>query len=138
MPLDLDNLEHALENDNHTIMNTTYGNIKKDKNDILQKLNLKREKLKELHEKLKEYRYIDELSDIVIGNYCRWIDLNDDNLELKKGGFLSCINISDNGPYVCIKTFNKCLSIKVNEVILFQKFNNQEKVLIQVMKYIEK
>ena len=47
--------------------------------------------------KLKEYRYIDELSDIVLGNYCRWIDLNDKNLELKKGGFLSCINISDNG-----------------------------------------
>lgn len=138
MPLDFNKLEHVLDNDNHTILNTTYANIKKDKNDILQQLNLKRENLKELNEKLKEYRYIDELSDIVIGNYCRWINLNDKTLDLKKGGFLSCINISDNGPYICIKTFNKCINIKVNEVLLFQKFNTQEKVLMHVMKYIEK
>jgi hypothetical protein len=138
MPIEIEELENILENDNHTILNTTYINIKKNKNDIIQKLNLERNVLKDYNNKLKNYRYIDEINDIVLGNYCRWIDLNDNNLELKKGGFLSCINISENGPYACIKTFNKCISIKINEVILFQKFNNQENVLLNVMKYLEK
>lgn len=138
MPLDINELEHVLNNDNHTILNTTYKDIKKNKNDILQNLNLKREKLKLYNEKLKDYRYIDELSDIVMGNYCRWIDLNNEDVNLAKGGFLTSINIFDKGPYLCIKTFNSCINIKANEILLFQKINFQEKLLLKVMKYIEK
>lgn len=138
MPLDIEELENVLENNNHTILNKTYSKIKGEKNDILQKLGLPREKLKELGEKLKEYRYIDELSDIVCGNFCRWINLNNEEIKLENGGFISNINISDSGPLMCIKTFRKYININANNILLFQKINNQEKILLKVMKYIEK
>jgi hypothetical protein len=138
MVLDIESLEDILENDNHTILNKTYSKIKDDKNNILQKLNLSREKLKDLNSKLKNYRYIDELSDIVFGNFCRWIKLDTLEPKLEKGGFLSCITISETGPLLCIKTFRGHLSINANNILIFQKINDQEQVLLKVMKYIEK
>ena len=65
MTVNLEELEEILENDNHTILNKTYSKIKSDKNDILQKLNISTDKLKDISNKLKDYRYIDEISDIV-------------------------------------------------------------------------
>ena len=138
MTNNLEELEFILENDNHTILNKTYYKIKNDKNDILQKLNLPRCKLKDIMNKLKDYRYIDELSDIVIGNYCRWINLNNEEIKLENGGFSTNLNISENGPLLCIKTFKKFININANNILLFQKINNQEKILLKVMKYIEK
>ena len=138
MPLDIENLEEILENDNNTILNKTYSKIKGEKNDIIQRLGLSRAKLKELCEKLKEYRYIDEISDIVCGNFCRWINLNNEEIRLENGGFISNINISEQGPLLCVKTFRKYININANNILLFQKINNQEKILLKVMKYIEK
>ena len=138
MPLDIENLEEILENDNNTILNKTYSKIKGEKNDIIQRLGLSRDKLKELCEKLKEYRYIDEISDIVSGNFCRWINLNNEEIRLENGGFISNINISEQGPLLCVKTFRKYININANNILLFQKINNQEKILLKVMKYIEK
>ena len=139
MGIEIEKLEHILENDNHTILNKTYSNIKNDKNNILQKLNMDRENLKIINNKLKDYRYIDEISDIVVGNYCRWVRLDNENIKLESGGFISNITISESGPLLCIKTIaNKFMSINANNVLLFQKINNQEKILLQVLKYIEK
>ena len=48
----------ALENEtNASIMELTTVKIKKQKNDMLQRLQLKKEKLKQFHKKLKKYRY---------------------------------------------------------------------------------
>tara|TARA_R110002072_G_scaffold8051_1_gene42485 strand:+ start:872 stop:1288 length:417 start_codon:yes stop_codon:yes gene_type:complete len=138
MSVNIEKLENILENDNHTILNKTYTTIKSDKNDILQKLNVTREKLKDITYKLKNYRYIDEISDIVSGNYCRWINLNNEEIKLQNGGFIGSINISENGPLLCIKTFQKFININANNILLFQKINDEEKILMQVMKYIEK
>ena len=139
MSFTLENLEDILEKDSHTILNKTYSKIKSNKNDILQKLNMSREKLKETIQKLKDYRYIDEISDIVLGNYCRWINLNNiEDVKLENGGFIGNIIISENGPLINIKTFKKYININANNILLFQKINPQEKILLKVMKYIEK
>lgn len=138
MSLNIEKLENILENDNHTILNKTYSKIKSDKNDILQKLNTSREKLKDIINKLKDYRYIDEISDIVSGNYCRWINLSKKEIKLENGGFIGNINISESGPLICIKTFKQYININANNILLFQKINEEEKVLLKVMKYIEK
>lgn len=138
MSVNIEKLENILENDNHTILNKTYSKIKSDKNDILQKLNISREKLKIITNKLKDYRYIDEISDIVSGNFCRWINLNNEEIKLENGGFIGNINISENGPLLCIKTFKNFININANNILLFQKINDEEKILMQVMKYIEK
>ena len=138
MSINIEDLENILENDNHTILNKTYSKIKNDKNNILQSLNLPKTKLKELTEKLKEYRYIDEISDLITGNYCRWINMNIDNIELSGGGFIGNINISPTGPLLCIKTFKKFINVNANNILLFQKLNNEEKILLKVLKMIDK
>ena len=138
MGIDFQELEDILDNDNHTILNKTYSKIKNDKNDILQKLNIKKTDLSEFNKKLKDYRYIDEISDIVSGNFCRWINLNNEEIKLENGGFIGNINISESGPLLCIKTFKKFININANNILLFQKINDEEKILMQVMKYIEK
>lgn len=138
MKLDFDELENILENENNTILNKTYKSIKSEKNNILQKLNLNKNTLIDLNNKLKDYRYIDEISDIVYGNFCRWINLTNNNIKLEQGGFISNINISDNGPLLTIKVFNRYIKVNANNILLFQKINNQEQILLKVMKYIEK
>lgn len=138
MSLNIESLEYILNNNNHTILNKTYHKINTEKNDSLQQIIKDKNKLKDINKKLKEYRYIDEISDIVIGNYCRWINLNNINLNLEKGGYISSVNISENGPYITVKIFNKCINIKANEILLYQKLNSQEILLLKVMKYIEK
>ena len=138
MAIDFDELESILENENNTILNKTYKNIKSEKNNILQQLNLNKDRLTEYTNKLKDYRYIDEISDIVYGNFCRWINLTNNDIKLEQGGFISDINISNNGPLLTIKIFNRYITINANNILLFQKINNQERILLKVMKYIEK
>ena len=56
----IDKIENALENENNAkIMELDSAKIAKEKNDILQKLNLPRCKLKDIMNKLKDYRYFD-------------------------------------------------------------------------------
>ena len=75
-------LLHALDNENNSnIVKLSHSKIKSMKNTFLQQLHLPREELKLLHLKLKEYRIVDDLSDINIGCYLRWIPLkNPDKL----------------------------------------------------------
>ena len=86
-----DKLEIALENENNAkIMELNSATISKEKNDILQKLQLPREKLKYFTQTLKYYRYIDSVDDIILGNFIRWLNLSDpENLKLTNGGFVS-------------------------------------------------
>ena len=69
-PLNVDNLLKALDNEEHTnLINTSFQQIAKDKNDILQNLHLQKDKLKDFHKKLRQYRYIDELNDLKYGQF---------------------------------------------------------------------
>ena len=82
--LNIQELLSALDNDDHSnLLNTSYEEIAKDKNDILQQLRFTKEKLKIYHNKLKDYRYVDELNDLKYGQYVRWINIrNPENLKL--------------------------------------------------------
>ena len=61
------------------------------------------------------------------GNYCRWINLNNEDIKLENGGFISNINISEMGPLLCVKTFKKYININANNILLFQKINIKKK-----------
>ena len=80
--LDINSLLKAVDNENNEhLLNLTNQIIKKQKNDILQKLQLKRETLKNFHKKLKNYRFVSELHEIQYGAYIRWINLKkNDNI----------------------------------------------------------
>jgi hypothetical protein len=139
--LQIDQLLSALENEtNLSIMELTNAKIKKYKNDVLQKIQIKGAKLKELHKKLKNYRYVMDLQDIQFGCYIRWIPLkNPDNIYLTNGGIIIDIEILKNGIHIKLKNNrNRIFQIKFDECIVFQKLTNQEQIILSVLDHLDK
>ena len=72
--MDIQSLLHALNNDNNeAVVDLDFATIAKQKNDILQQLNLPKEELQKLHKQLKAYRCVNNLEDLRFGGYVRWI-----------------------------------------------------------------
>jgi len=140
MPFDKEYLKKALENDNNeSIVNLTIQDIKSQKNDILQKLNLSRENLRENTKKLKEYRYINNINDLNYGSYIRWINLTKiDNLKLTNGGLICEIKINNGIEILCKNNYNKFFVVNFDENLIFQKLTNQEKIILHVIKELNK
>lgn len=137
----VDILSKALENEqNSSIVNLNSSKIKTIKNNILQKIQLNRDDLKLFHKKLKDYRYCSDLSDLQYGNYIRWVSLKDpDNLKLTNGAFYVDYFIEKNMVKIrCKNNRGNYFQIKFDEVLIFQKFNEQEKILLKVMDYLKK
>ena len=140
MPFDKEYLKKALENENNeSIIELSIQEIKSQKNDILQKLNLSRENLLGNLKKLKEYRYVNNINDLNYGSFIRWINLTKyDNLILTNGGIVCDIKINNGIEILCRNNYNKFFQIKFDEVIIFQKLSNQEQIILSILDYIEK
>lgn len=95
--MDIQALDKALENqENASIMQTSHSEIKKKKNDILQKLQLKGTVLKTMHATLIGYKYIDDIDELTVGRYIRWISLKrPDHISLTNGAHVCNISIQD-------------------------------------------
>ena len=75
-----------------------------------------------------------------LGYYIRWISLkNPDNIKLTNGAIIIDIKLLDNGMHlVCKNNMNRIIQIKFDEVIIFQKLSNQEKIILSVLDYLDK
>lgn len=164
--MDIHALDKALENEgNASIMQTTHSEIKKKKNDILQKLQLKGAVLKTMHATLIGYTYIEDIGDLQIGRYIRWISLKSpDRISLTNGAYVCNINID----YVPVEneyndqeeedeedeeeelTCKSCLRCKVvrngkvsffnlnfDENLIFQKITEQEWIILDALEYLK-
>lgn len=131
-------IENALNNENNEgIMKLTKREIMNTKNDILQQIGLSSSELKDIHKRLKDYRYIDEIDDINYGSYIRWIPLNkEDDIRLRNGGIICDIKILDNGIHIFCKNGFRLMQIKFDENLIFQKLTHQEKIILNVLNYI--
>ena len=128
MSLNIEDLINAVDNnENESLMNLTFKEVKKIKNDMLQKLGLDRETLIKYNKSLKEYRYIDEISDIKFGAYIRWIPLSDpQKIKLTTGGFVCDVKINDVN-ILCRNNFNRVFEFKMTSSLVFQKLSQEEK-----------
>ena len=138
--LDKDLLIQALNNnDNEKFMQLTKNKIMAQKNDVLQKLRFGKEKLKQYHKKLKEYRYIEDIDDLTYGNYIRWINLkNPENIKLTNGAIICDIIVCDNGTHIlCKNSYNKMFRLIMDECIIFQRLNEEEKLILNVLTYLD-
>lgn len=138
---DIDDLLNALERKTTpSIMNLTPSKIKQYKNNILQRIGLDRETLKLYHKRLKNYRYCADILDIQDGRYIRWISLkNPDNLKLTNGAFVSDKLIMDNGIHIQLRNnYGRVFQIKYDECEIFQKITDEENLILQVLKELEK
>ena len=142
MPLpSREEIEKALEAEtSQGIMELSSSVIKQQKNDILQRLQIARERLKYYHETLKRYRYIDNINDLVVGNYIRWLNLRDPtSLQLTNGAYIADFKETDTTIYIVCKTsFGRFFSVDVNTCLIFQKLNHQEETILAVINYLEK
>ena len=151
MPLDIDKLMNALENDNNeSIVELDMKNISAIKNDLLQQLPITSEELKKLNKQLKSYRFVDNVKEINYGNYFRWIPLkkfinnnnnnnNNNKIKLTNGGFICDMKVINNIVYIyCKNSMNMIFNLTLDDNIIFQKLNSQEQVILSAIKYINK
>jgi hypothetical protein len=139
--MDVENLLKALDNENNNkFLKLNNQKIKAMKFDILKELQLPKDDLINYMNKLKEYIYVDEMSDLKIGGFIRWIPLKDpDEIYLTNGAILTEINVTDNGVLLNCKNFaKKHYQIKLDECLIFQKLSDQEKVLLFALDALSK
>ena len=131
----------ALDNENNkNIVKLSSEKIVGDKNEIFNQLYISNTEKKKLSDKLKDYIYVDDLDDIKIGSYIRWINIKDpDNIKLTNGGLLCEIKYLDDGCHLlCKNNFNMMMQINMETNLIFQKLNNQEKIILNVIDYLNK
>jgi hypothetical protein len=136
-----DELEEALSNkSNSSIMKLNSIKISKIKDKIINELELNKKESDEIKKKLKMYRYVDEMNDLEIGNYIRWISIKQDVEEIKltNGGHIISIEVFQDGIHIrCKNNFNNIFQIRLDENLVFQKLTPQEILILQVIDYLE-
>jgi len=139
MSLDIAGILDALENENNSdILDMDYASFNQIKNDSLQRLSLPREILKKYNKALKFYRYVDELQELTIGAYIRWINLvHPENIKLTIGGVVCDIKVDDEIIILCRNKMNMMFQLKFSSCLIFQKLTDQEKVLLSALKYLQ-
>jgi hypothetical protein len=142
MDMDMEKfLDTVDKEENSSLLNLDNAKIKAIKNDILQKLHFKPEQTKILLKKLKDYRFVDELDDLHYGSYIRWINMKDPyNLKLTNGGVICEIKLSATNSMLitCKNNSNRFFSIKMEECLIFQRLNDNEKLLLSALDYLNK
>jgi hypothetical protein len=139
--MDLEKLNKALDNEeNEYLINLTTKKINGMKREIIQELEVSKEVEKEFLKKLKDYRYIDEMNELKIGSFVRWIPITDpDDIHLTKGGIVCDLKITNTGMSIVVKNFSgKHYQTKMDECLLFQKMTGQELVLLAALDHLSK
>jgi hypothetical protein len=81
--------------------------IKERKRKILDKLVLEPSEMKHYQKILSEYRYVDEIDELRIGNYLRFFRLTSETLDLGRGGFLVDIQVQKEQILLVFKNKNR-------------------------------
>jgi len=131
--LDINKLLKTLDNDDNAyILKLNYTLIEKQKKQILSQLHLDTESYTNINNKLKDYRFIDELPDMIYGSYIRWISIKHvEPIKLVIGGIVCEMKVEDAGIIiVCKNRFNRFFQFNMNDVLVFKKLSEQEKVVL--------
>jgi hypothetical protein len=131
-------LEKSLNNNNNKNISTlTFDTINKEKELIINELNLSKKNTNELLKKLKDYQFIDEYPQLIEGRYIRWINItNPDHIMLATGGILCEIKINNSIVLIMKNKNNVFFQIKLDETLVFQRLTNQEKIILYAIDLI--
>jgi len=139
--LDMVALEKALENEDNTIVaNLNTRKINAEKIRQLHQLRFDQELIDDYAKKLRDYRYVDDLHGLSHGAYIRWIDLkNPERLCLARGAIICDIKIGQKGVSLLCKTHPNpaIFHVVMDEVIIFQRLSQQERIIIAAMDYLD-
>ena len=134
-------MEKAVNNSkNDSIVKLNSFKIARDKKMILNDLNLNKKEQEVILNKLLNYRLVDEIKDIEVGNYIRWISIKEgvEEIKLTTGGHIITLEIENDGLHIkCKNRLNNIFEIRLDENIIFQKLTDQEELLLKVIDYLE-
>ena len=133
-------LKESIENPNNkSILELTTKKIKERKEEILNELPTNKTNINALKKKLKEYRYIDELQELHIGAYIRWIKFDtNDSISITNGAILTDVLFENNIQLLLRNNMNRFFKINFNDNLIFQKVTNQEKIILFAIDNIDK
>jgi hypothetical protein len=132
--LDIASNNHA----NADILSLSNEKIMKDRVDIINELPIDEEEKVELLHKLQGYRYVDEIHELKNGSFLRWLNMSDlDNISLVQGAFFCEFVFTDDNTCMRMRNIRgRYFEVKMDDIILFQKLTQQEKVLLAALSYI--
>lgn len=88
--------------------------------------------IKEMHQKLADFYHVEDLSELRLGRYTRWIR-DDDTYSLKTGGTLVDVKFGKNGLALTIlpyySTRENLYNVSFDSSIIFQKMSESERGL---------
>jgi hypothetical protein len=139
MSIPIELIDIASNNDaNADILSLSNEKIMKDRVNIIDELPIDNEEKVELLRKLQGYRYVDEIHELKNGCFLRWLNMSDlDDIFLVRGAFFCEVVFTDNNT--CMRMRNvrgRYFEVKMDDIILFQKLTQQEKVLLAALSYI--
>ncbi len=97
---------------------------------------------KELLQTLVGYRYVDQLDELHMGKFTRWIqkyplDPETNTAKVERGGFLSNIDFNDNGVTLTIRMWNKKVyKLAFDNCLIYQKLSVGEELILMTSDYI--
>ena len=140
--MNTDKLLKALEDDrNESLLQFNSNTIKEMTLKILKELHLPKRETLDMYRKLRGYKYVDDVNDVKIGTYVRWIPIEDpDNVILTKGAIFCEFKTTNQGILSCVcKNFSgKHFQIGMETNLLFQKLTTQETVLLSALDHLSK
>lgn len=87
--------------------------------------------------KLSGYRFVDEIDQLHIGKFTRWIPKYEDDTRLVVGGFVTNLDYTDNGILLTVKTWqNQILKVVFDQCLLYQKLSPDEKLVLLAADYL--
>lgn len=137
-------LDKALDNNqNDSILSLTNKKITEMNLRIIKELGFTKEDTLLYVKKLKGYRYVDEIKDIRVGGFLKWIPIVSNNdeeevyLPLHSGGIICDIKLTDNGTFIACKNFvGRFYQFKFDDALIFQKLSNQEQVILSALDHL--
>jgi hypothetical protein len=139
MSIPIELLDIASNNEaNADILSLSNEKIMKDRVDIIDELPIDEEEKVELLRKLQGYRYVDEIHELKNGSFLRWLNMSDlDNITLVQGAFFCEFIFTDDNTCMRMRNIRgRYFEVKMDDIILFQKLTQQEKVLLAALSYI--
>jgi hypothetical protein len=110
--------------------------------DLLEDTYTMTKKLKrEMAESLTSYRFVDELDQLHVGKYTRWIQKYSSSAKpaLTNGGFLTNLESGNEGTFMKIRLYsNKVINISFDNCLIYQRLNTGEQLVLLVADYAVK
>jgi len=129
----------ALETDEYrNILNSSTDTILRIKRNVLSSLNISSHVRMNYLQKLEEYKFIDCINELRMGECVRVISLNSvANIALHNGAIICDIKFTDKGSIIICKNFcHRHFSFKMEECLVFQKLSYQEKIILNALDHL--